>query len=280
MAIDGFARASSKTVNPQLIEKHLRLNDFEKLVLIPDYEIFKNGKPLPIDGNKKPIKDQLLRFFKKKGNSIQKGKIAAKIEKSNNFLKQLHTNMPHTIIPVIGANIALPKCMSTLEQEFDEWKFSGIHIPNHILKADLITPTTYDLYQWIESKQLSVIINLNGDNDLHAIQKVIRDFEKINFIIQHLVGIEKFATSMYKLQNCWFDLSPMYAISDHRLKNAIDIAGPNNLLYGSGFPYHKHLMIDDKERLSQIGLNQNDIEKITNENWKQIFTFEKEPVLV
>ena len=39
-------------------------------------------------------------------------------------------------------------------------------------------------------------------------------------------------------------------------------------------------MIDDKERLSQLGLNKNDIEKITTENWKHIFTFEKEPVVV
>lgn len=280
MAIDGFARASSKTVTLQLIEKHLRLNDFEKIVLIPDYELFKNGKPLPINGNKKPIKDQLLRFFKKKGNNIQKGKVAAKIEKSNIFLKELHSNMEQAIIPIVGANIAIPKCLNTLEQQYNEWNFSGVHIPNHILKADLITPTTYDLFQWVESKQLTVIINLNGDNDLHSIQKVIRDFKKINFIIQHLVGIEKFATSMYKLQNFWFDLSPMYAISDHRLKNAIDTASPNKLLYGSGFPYHKNLMIDDKERLSQLGLNKNDIEKITTENWKHIFTFEKEPVVV
>lgn len=280
MAIDGFARASSKTVNPQIIEQHLRLNGFEKIVVIPDYEILKIGKPLPIDGNKKPNKDQLLSFFRKKGSSFQKGKISTRIENSNIFLKLLHSKMMKTIIPFAGANIALQQCLRIIEQAYNEWKFSGIHIPNHILKADLITPTTYDLFQWIENKKLPIIINLNGDNDLYAIQKVIRDFKKINFIIQHLVGIEKFAESMYKLNNFWFDLSPMYAISDYRLKNAVEIAGSNKLLYGSGFPYNKQLMLDDNKRLAQLGLNQNDIEKITYENWLQIFNFEKELIMV
>lgn len=279
MVIDGFARANIKTVTPEQVKTHMMVNNIHHLVMIPDYELFKKGKPFPVDGRSRPQKDLLLPFLKKIAKGIKQKKASEKIVKSNRFLRDIHAALPDEVLPFIAADINLANCINQLDETYKQWPFAGLHIPNHLLKADLITPQMYDFYYWVEEKGLPLIINLNGESDLYAVQKVIRDFKKINFIIQHMVGIEKLNPCMKLLKNFWFDLSPMYAISDYRLQKAIEMAGADRLLYGTGFPYHKENMVSDVARLRQIGLTEKAITHITGKNWKKILKTRTEQAL-
>jgi predicted TIM-barrel fold metal-dependent hydrolase len=280
MIVDGFARANSKIVTPQQVKEHMLVNNIDQLVMIPDYELFNKGKPLPVDGFRSPQKDMLLPFLKKIGRSIKRKKVSEKIVKSNQFLHHLHLSLPNEVLPFVAADINLTGCATQLKETYKDWQFKGLHIPNHLLKADLITPQMYDFFYWVEEMGLPVIINLNGECDLYAVQKVIRDFKKVNFIIQHMVGIEKLNPCMGLLKNFWFDLSPMYAISDYRLQKAIDVAGADRLLYGTGFPYHKDNIVADVARLRQLGLNEKAVNGITGKNWHKILKTTKEKALV
>jgi predicted TIM-barrel fold metal-dependent hydrolase len=270
MIIDGFARANSKTVNAQNIRKHLADNNIGKMLMIPDYGLSKKDKPLPVKGEKKPHKDLLLPFFKKFGKSIKKNKISEQIRKGNHFLQQIHSELPDLIIPFAAADTSNPDASQYLDELSKKWNFKGLHIPNHIARNDLITPEMYSLFEWAQSNNLIVVINLNAENDLYTVQKVIRDFKNITFIIQHLVGFEKFAPCMVKNPNFWFDLSPMYAMSDYRILQAIELFGPRKLLYGTGFPYNSGNLKTDIQRLKTLIYKPNDLERITERNWEKI----------
>ena len=275
MTIDGFVRASGTEVSVQAVKAYLANNNIEKIVLVPDYQTLKSGKIIPYKGEDKPHKDLLFKFTKRISKKHNTKKTAKVITNGNFYLKELHSMLPANILPFPGINTNVPNFLNAIEKEYSLWQFAGLHLPNHLNKTDLITSEMYDFYRWVSEHKLHLIIHLNSTNDIYAIQKIIRDFKSVTFIIQHMIGLEKFDPCMAGIHNLYFDISPLHAISDHRLKMAITQFTPRSLVYGSSTPYGSHNLNEHKERIRKLVRDEYELNLIMGENWNRILSQKK-----
>lgn len=270
MAVDGLVRASKTEVSVQSIQKYLKVNELEKIVLVPDYNSIRQGKTISGNGEDNPKKDLLFRFTKKLSKKNRAKNIASIIENANQYLRDLHSAMPDSIIPFVGVNTNSPDYLAKLNALFSEWKFMGIHLPNHLNETDLITPEIYDLYRWISNNNLNLIIHLSSVKDIYSIQKIVRDFRSVKFVVQHMIGLEKFDPCMAGLNNIYFDISPLYAISDYRFKKALELFTPRHIVYGSSYPYGLDNIQQQKERLQKLVKDDYKLNLIMGGNWERI----------
>ncbi|MCF8361899.1 MAG: amidohydrolase [Prolixibacteraceae bacterium] len=275
MTIDGLMHACEYDNRKHSILNQILKNKNDQVVIIPDYNTAKPGKPLPIKPERLPAKDLLKKYTKKISKRAHYKRMQKMLDEKNRFIINLSKEFSDRIIPLIGVNTNSKSFLRDTQNLVNSNNLPGIHLPNHLNKTDLITPDMYDFFLWAASINLIIIIHLNPENDIYSIKKVVRDFPGITFIIQHMIGVEKLETHLSKAPNLYIDLSPLHAISDERLSRTIEIFSPRSMLYGSAFPYGKDTINNNRKRLEKLVKNYADVDLIMGENWRNIINQQK-----
>ena len=76
-----------------------------------------------------------------------------------------------------------------------------------------------------------------------------------------------------KSTNVYFDLSATQLYSYNTLKKAVNKFGTKRFVAGSDTPYGKNNFDIVRKRLTEIGLNENEVADICGNNIKELFKF-------
>ncbi len=262
MIIDGHAHSCGVFYHGDQIVKILDELQVDKVILTPGQINDRRNYHFPGIARLFPDKDVVLNTNK----FVRLLTLPAILKKNltirNEFVYHLSQQYPDRIIQFIWINPSLLNVIEDLEQKYNKWKFKGIKTHQCIDKFESDSWMMYSIAEFARSKNIPIFIHLYLKADVEKFIKLAKNNPGTNFIVAHLIGMEIFENSGYRIQNVHFDISPTRMMSERRIMKALNRFGADHLILGSDTPYGSNNLKRNIEKVNRLKISQKQKELI------------------
>lgn len=274
MIIDGHAHSCGIFYHGENIIKILDELGVAKVVLCTNFENNDKNQSLPNLAKWLPGSDVMLPMNRviKLVNKLASPK--ANLMSGNEYVFGLASQYSDRIIQFYWIDPSTPNALLDLKEKFYQWRFKGVkfHQPSAPFKFE--NPVLHDIARFAAEQRLRVFMHLYSGKDVENFIQFAQNHPATNFIIAHLIGLEKFEKRPIKLPNLYFDISPAPLISKQRILKAIHLFGADRVLLGSDTPFGKDNLKNNIQRVKQLPVSQEEKDMILGNNFQALLNLQ------
>lgn len=270
MIIDGHAHTGGEFYDVEKLVAILDNQGVDKIVLCPGQVNHRQGHSVPELARVIPRIDPMLfinrviRFLTAFTGSDED------LSQRNELVYSMVQQYPDRIIQFLWVDPNAPAIIDYLEKRLAIWKFNGIKLHQCIQRFSLKSQSINDIIQWANENKLPVFIHLYAHHEVEALTSLLKTYSQTNFIVGHLIGLERFIENRVRSENLYYDISPFALISDLRIKKAVSTFGAEHLTFGSDTPYGSDNLKNNLSRVSHLKMSARDKELILGGNMQRI----------